>query len=94
MPAIFARSFTIWRTRSGDNSVPRTLRNKCDDVRLPTSDGRSLGLTLSAEGEALLTAIKAQIDAHEASVTARIPPTHRAHLMPILHALWPEGETE
>lgn len=62
-------------------------------LRVP-SDGRSLGLTLSAEGEALLTAIKAQIDAHEASVTARIPPTHRAHLMPILHALWPEGDTE
>jgi len=56
--------------------------------RLP-SDGRSLGLELTAEGFLLAEKARAVIDAFETDLTNRIPPEHRAHLLPALLALWP-----
>jgi DNA-binding MarR family transcriptional regulator len=59
--------------------------------RLP-SDGRSLGLELTEEGHLLAEKARAVIDAFETDLTNRIPPEHRAHLMPALLALWPSTD--
>ncbi len=59
--------------------------------RLP-SDGRSLGLELTDEGHLLAEKARAVIDAFETDLTNRIPPEHRAHLMPALLALWPSTD--
>lgn len=52
------------------------------------SDGRTFGLTLTPDGEALAERVREQIDLHEKAVVARIPPEHRPHLLPALQALW------
>lgn len=59
--------------------------------RLP-SDGRSLGLELTSEGKQLAEKAQAVVDAFETELTNRIPPEHRAHLMPALLALWPSAD--
>jgi DNA-binding MarR family transcriptional regulator len=56
--------------------------------RLP-SDGRSLGLELTAEGQQLAQKARAVVEVFETDLTNRIPAEHRAHLMPALLALWP-----
>jgi DNA-binding MarR family transcriptional regulator len=58
--------------------------------RLP-SDGRSLGLELTDEGQQLAQKARGVIDAFETELTNRIPEEHRAHLLPALLALWPSG---
>jgi DNA-binding MarR family transcriptional regulator len=59
--------------------------------RLP-SDGRSLGLELTPEGQQLAEKTQAVVDAFETELTNRIPPEHRDHLMPALLALWPSTD--
>ncbi len=59
--------------------------------RLP-SDGRSLGLELTPEGQQLAEKARAIIDRFETDLTNRIPVEHRAHLMPALLALWPSAD--
>lgn len=59
--------------------------------RLP-SDGRSLGLELTPEGQQLAEKARAIIDTFETDLTNRIPVEHRAHLMPALLALWPSAD--
>lgn len=58
--------------------------------RLP-SDGRSLGLELTDEGQQLAQKARGVIDAFEIELTNRIPEEHRAHLLPALLALWPSA---
>jgi DNA-binding MarR family transcriptional regulator len=58
--------------------------------RLP-SDGRSLGLELTDEGQQLAQKARGVIDAFETELTNRIPEEHRAHLLPALLALWPSA---
>jgi DNA-binding MarR family transcriptional regulator len=53
-------------------------------------DGRSQGLVLTGEGVTLTSEARAAIIAFEDSLTLRIPPKHRAHLLPVLSALWGE----
>jgi DNA-binding MarR family transcriptional regulator len=55
--------------------------------RRPTN-GRSLGLSLTASGRALAGKVRAQSEAHEEELLARVPAEHRLHLMPALRALW------
>lgn len=57
-------------------------------IERTASDGRSLGLALSPQGAALAKRVQQQVDQHEQSVTERIPPEHRPHLLPALLALW------
>jgi DNA-binding MarR family transcriptional regulator len=51
-------------------------------------DGKSQGLDLTQAGQAKLSAARSIIDKFEAELLARIPPEHRAHLLPALEALW------
>ncbi|MCB2065357.1 MAG: winged helix DNA-binding protein [Erythrobacter sp.] len=51
-------------------------------------DGKSLGLSLTAEGEQLTTAALQVIETFEAELLARVPAPHRDHLLPALDALW------
>lgn len=52
------------------------------------SDGRSLGLMLSAHGETVTENAWRVARGHEADLLARVPEAHRAHLLPALRALW------
>lgn len=71
------------------NMVP--LLKKLEDsgwvARAPI-DGKSQGLTLTAEGETKLAGAMAVIEAFEADLLARVPQEHRAHLLPALNSLW------
>jgi DNA-binding MarR family transcriptional regulator len=51
-------------------------------------DGKSLGLSLTAEGEARRDEAMQEIQAFEASLLERVPAEHRDHLLPALNALW------
>jgi DNA-binding MarR family transcriptional regulator len=53
-------------------------------------DGKSQGLHLTAAGTALLTRAHAVVEGFERELIARVPPEHRAHLLPALNALWQE----
>jgi DNA-binding MarR family transcriptional regulator len=52
-------------------------------------DGRSLGLSLTEDGQALTARVRAASEGHEAQIIGLIPQEHRAHFLPALHALWP-----
>ena len=51
-------------------------------------DGKSQGLTLTGEGRKRAAQARAIIDRFEDSLLERVPPAHRAHLLPALEALW------
>jgi len=51
-------------------------------------DGKSQGLALTAHGETRLAEARAVVEGFEAELIARVPPEHRAHLLPALEALW------
>ena len=55
-------------------------------VRQPI-DGRSQGLALTAEGAVAQKQAWSEMQSHEARLSARIPPEHRDHVLPILNAL-------
>lgn len=57
-------------------------------IRRDASDGRSLGLELTAAGKASAARAATAVAEHEAALAARIPAEHRAHLLPALLALW------
>jgi DNA-binding MarR family transcriptional regulator len=54
------------------------------------SDGRSLGLELSAAGKELAAKVHAVIYGYERELMSLVPEEHRAHLLPALIALWDE----
>ena len=51
-------------------------------------DKKSFGLHLTAEGRARLGEARQVVEAFEAELIERVPPEHRAHLLPALEALW------
>lgn len=51
-------------------------------------DGKSQGLSLTEYGKARLAQVRAEIDAFEAGLLAKVPDEHRGHLLPALDALW------
>jgi DNA-binding MarR family transcriptional regulator len=51
-------------------------------------DGKSQGLALTPAGRARLAEGRAVIEAFERELIGRVPPEHRAHLLPALNALW------
>jgi DNA-binding MarR family transcriptional regulator len=51
-------------------------------------DGRSQGLALTHPGKSLTSKAQVAINAFEEALTARVPAVHRAHLIPVLKALW------
>ncbi len=71
------------------NMVP--LLKKLEDAewidRNPL-DGKSQGLVLTPQGQDTRDAALAIIETFENELLERIPPQHRAHLLPALDALW------
>ena len=51
-------------------------------------DRKSLGLDLTEHGHARLAEARRVVERFEAELIARVPPEHRAHLLPALEALW------
>lgn len=51
-------------------------------------DGKSQGLALTEAGRARLLEGRAVIEAFERELIERVPPEHRAHLLPALNAIW------
>jgi DNA-binding MarR family transcriptional regulator len=73
------------------NMVP--LLKKLEDARLlerAPIDGKSLGLSLTAAGMARRDEALGVIRVFEMELIERVPPEHRAHLLPALNALWQE----
>ena len=71
------------------NMVP--LLNRLEDARLierAPIDRKSLGLDLTEPGRELLARARQVVESFEAELIARVPPEHRAHLLPALEALW------
>jgi DNA-binding MarR family transcriptional regulator len=57
-------------------------------VQRSPSDGRSLGLELSAEGKILAHQVRERVEAFEADVLASVPSEHRGHILPALQSIW------
>jgi DNA-binding MarR family transcriptional regulator len=55
-------------------------------------DGRSQGLYLSADGEALHTQVLTVIDAYEQTLMEGVPAPLRKQAMAVLHAFWQSAE--
>ena len=71
------------------NMVP--LLHRLEDAALIARtpiDGKSFGLELTVHGLERLAEARAVVEAFEAELIARVPPEHRAHLLPALEALW------
>jgi len=71
------------------NMVP--LLKRLEDAGLIARkpiDGKSQGLELTAPGRATLARARAIVEAFEGELLQRVPPEHRAHLLPALEALW------
>ncbi len=69
------------------NMVPLLKRLEGLIARAPI-DRKSQGLALTEAGRARLAEARAVVEAFEAELLARVPPAHRAHLLPALEALW------
>ncbi|MBO9498001.1 MAG: winged helix-turn-helix transcriptional regulator [Novosphingobium sp.] len=71
------------------NMVP--LLKRLEDAGLierTPIDGKSQGLALTAAGTEKTAAARTTIRRFEAELIERVPPEHRAHLLPALDALW------
>ncbi|KRA82745.1 MarR family winged helix-turn-helix transcriptional regulator [Altererythrobacter sp. Root672] len=71
------------------NMVP--LLKRIEDAGLIARepiDGKSRGLDLTETGRERLAAGRRIVEAFEAELLERVPPEHRAHLLPALEALW------
>lgn len=71
------------------NMVPLTAKLEARGLleRLQLT-GRSQELVLTAIGKRMLTKVRTAITAHENETMARVPKDLRAHVIPILTALW------
>ena len=69
------------------NMVPLLKRLEGLFDRAPI-DGKSQGLALTAPGDTRLAEARRIVETFEAELLARVPPEHRAHLLPALEALW------
>jgi len=71
------------------NMVP--LLNRLEDAGLIARapiDKKSFGLDLTAPGRERLAEARKVVETFEAELIQRVPPEHRAHLLPALEALW------
>lgn len=71
------------------NMVP--LLKRLEDAGLierAPIDGKSQGLALTQAGRAKLAEGRKAIERFEAELIERVPPEHRAHLLPALDAIW------
>jgi DNA-binding MarR family transcriptional regulator len=71
------------------NMVP--LLKRLEDAGLigrEPIDGKSQGLELTPAGRDTSAEARAIVEAFEAELLRRVPPEHRAHLLPALEALW------
>ena len=78
------------------NMVPLTAKLEARGLleRLQLT-GRSQELVLTAIGKRMLAKVRASITAHETETMARVPEDLRAHVIPILTALWgPESDAD
>jgi DNA-binding MarR family transcriptional regulator len=69
------------------NMVPLLKRLEGLIDRAPI-DGKSQGLALTAHGKSRLAEARRVVEGFEAELLERVPPEHRAHLLPALEALW------
>ena len=69
------------------NMVPLLKRLEGLIDRVPI-DGKSQGLELTVPGRERLGDARKVVEGFEAELLARVPPEHRAHLLPALEALW------
>jgi DNA-binding MarR family transcriptional regulator len=75
------------------NMVP--LLKKLEDAGMIDKqpiDGKSLGLSLTADGEARRAEAMREIQAFETNLLERVPAAHREHLLPALNALWQQED--
>ena len=71
------------------NMVPLTAKLEARGFLTRTQmDGRSQGLALTKAGLAILRRVRAAIAKHEDETMARVPEDLRAHVIPILTAIW------
>ena len=71
------------------NMVPLTAKLEARDLLTRTQmDGRSQGLALTKPGLAILRQVRAAIAKHENETIKRVPEELRAHVIPILTAIW------
>ena len=71
------------------NMVPVLKRlDEAGLIEREAIDGKSRGLRLTPEGKRRLAAARTTIEAFEAELMERVPPEHRAHLLPALNAIW------
>jgi DNA-binding MarR family transcriptional regulator len=71
------------------NMVPLLKRlEEAGLIEREAIDGKSQGLRLTAEGQRRLTDARKVIEGYEDELLARVPPEHRAHLLPALNAIW------
>ena len=71
------------------NMVPLTAKLEARGLLTRTQmDGRSQGLALTKAGLAILRRVRAAIAKHEDETMARVPEDLRAHVIPILTAIW------
>jgi DNA-binding MarR family transcriptional regulator len=71
------------------NMVP--LLKRIEDAGLierTPIDGKSQGLSLTDAGTAKMDEVRATLARFETDLIDRVPPEHRAHLIPALDALW------
>jgi DNA-binding MarR family transcriptional regulator len=73
------------------NMVPLIARNEGKGWLIRQQvDGRSQGLSLSQEGEAMRCTARDVIDGFEERLMERVPQELRPHVMPVLRYLWGE----
>ena len=71
------------------NMVPLTAKLDARGILTRTQmDGRSQGLALTKSGSVILRQVRAAIAKHEDETMARVPEDLRAHVIPILTAIW------
>lgn len=71
------------------NMVP--LLHRLEDAGLidrAPIDRKSFGLDLTERGREQLAEARRVVETFEAELIERVPPEHRAHLLPALEALW------
>ena len=71
------------------NMVPLTAKLEARGILTRTQmDGRSQGLALTNSGSVILRQVRAAIAKHENETIKRVPEELRAHVIPILTAIW------
>lgn len=77
------------------NMVPLTAKLQARGLLARTQmNGRSQGLALTTAGLAMLSHVRSTIARHEDETMKRVPVELRAHVMPILTAIWGQDASD